>query len=267
MGRFLIIGVVIVLLMLLAMGALPKAVGRRIARPPNVAKTPRPGLAEPLDTLTSVDIETAILGAKAVHDELLDEAADLVHQARGAHHESLFLLDHAAAKVADALAARADSFPALILQGEIGVARVEYLDGAGALESLEAAAASFSAARDVRRGVIDATIGLGWSHLERGHRLEGAEAEAAYAAAAETFAAGFESAPQNVHVVRGWGLAIDGIRRSQGADRTSGEEWVERYYRALRVHQGGSHELFEWFRALGSAAEPLRLPMPQIRDI
>jgi len=259
----LVTGMAVTLAWLFFTEVLPKMAARRAFR----------ALEQPLTTLPAVegrhaiDAEKSFASSKHTHDVFVGEAADLVRQSRGAGLFTTNLLEQAADKVADAVKLRPGSFAANLLAGEIRVKRAMLSGDSDAVTLLEEAAAYFATASDAKRGIIDAYVGRGWAHLERAYRLDGDEAVAAYFAAAEAFDAGFSASPQNLFVLRGWGLSIDGATRLLGDDAASVQDAEATYRLALAEHRGGDHELHDWYATLRSADEPARAPMPALRDL
>lgn len=262
----LITGVLISLIWFIATEVFPRSVARRAARPPDDPLTELPERAA-LHDVVAVSAETALASSKRAHDAFVSDASDLEHQARGAGLFAASLLEQASAKLDDAISLRPGSFVALMLSGEVLVKRSLTVGREEAVALLQQAAVQFARARESKPGVIDAYIGKGWANLECGHLLSGEEAVEKYGAAADAFSSGFEVSPQNLHILRGWGLAVDGMARAGGmtGDVVVGEE--ERYREALAAHRGGDHELHAWFAALRGSDEPVRLSMPQLRDI
>lgn len=243
---------------------LPHQAAERAARPPDQPLTTLPGVEN--QPFIPVDAETALLSSKSTHDTFLKEADDLILQARVAGMFADNLLAEAAEKVADAIKLRPGSFAGNLMAGEIAMKRAELAEKAEALPLLEAAAVSFATAAETKKGVIDTYVGRAWAHLERAHRLEGDKAAAAYLDASDVFLKGFRVSPQNLFILRGWGIAVDGLARILG-DRAEVVIAAEEGYRlALAEHRGGDHELHQWFAGIRSAEEPPRMPMPAVRD-
>jgi hypothetical protein len=243
---------------------LPRKAAERAARPPEQTLTTIPGIAN--QPIIAVDVETSLTSTKVTHDVFLAEADDLLLQARSAGLFADTLLAEAADKVADAAKLRPGSFAANLMAGEIGVKRAMLTEGPEAIALLEQAAVSFATASETKKGVIDAYVGRAWAHLERAHRLEGDVAAAAYLDASEVFLRGFRASPQNLFILRGWGIAIDGLARTIG-DRAAPVIAAEDAYRlALAEHRGGDHELHQWYAEMRAAEATLRMPMPAVRD-
>lgn len=243
---------------------LPRKAAERAARPHEQTLTTLPGVEN--QPVIPVDVETSLTSAKTTHDVFLREADDLILQSRTAGLFAENLLAEAAEKAGDAVKMRPGSFAANLLCGEIGVKRAMLSEGEEAVALLEQAAVSFATASETKKGVVDAYVGRGWAHLERAHRLEGQNAAAAYLDASEVFLRGFRASPQNLFILRGWGIAIDGLARQLG-DRAAPVTAAEDGYRlALAEHRGGDHELHEWYAGVRAADEPLRMPMPAVRD-
>ena len=243
---------------------LPRMAANRAARRPEQPLTQLPG-DERLPPIP-IDAETQLSTNKMTHDVFLREADELILAARSAGLFADNLLAEAAEKAGDAVKLRPGSFDANLMSGEIAVKRALLAGAEEAIPLLESAAVHFATASEAKKGVIDTYVGRGWAHLERGHRLEGEQAAAAYLDAADVFLRGFRVSPQNLFILRGWGIAIDGLARILG-DRADAVTAAEESYRlALAEHRGGDHELFEWFAGIRAADEPVRIPMPTVRD-
>ncbi|MCP4966297.1 MAG: hypothetical protein GY926_13825 [bacterium] len=241
----------------------PKMAATRAARPPEQPLTTLPGEEEPV---SGVDAERSMMSSKMTHDIFVGEATDLVLQSRTAGLFTDDLLAQAAEKAADAIKLREGSFDGNLLAGEIAMKRAMLAQDDDALGLLEYAAVRFATATETKKGVIDTYVGRGWAHLERAYRLDGDAAAAAYMDASDVFLGGFRASPQNLFILRGWGLAIDGLGRTLG-DRSAPVLAAEEGYRlALAEHRGGDHELHEWFATVRGADEPVRIPMPAVRD-
>lgn len=242
---------------------LPRKAADRASRPPEQPLTTLPGVEKPI---IAVDAEAALTSTKLTHDVFLSEADDLMLQARGAGLFADNLLAEAAEKAGDAAKIRPGSFAANMVLGEIGVKRAMLVPGSEAITLLEQAAVSFANASETKKGVIDAYVGRAWSHLERAYRLDPEAAAPAFLDASEVFLKGFRVNPQNLFILKGWGLAIDGLARILG-DRAAPVEAAEDGYRlALAEHRGGDHELHQWYAGIRAADEPVRMPMPTVRD-
>jgi hypothetical protein len=242
----------------------PKMAATRAARPPEQPLTTLPGVED--QPTFVVDAERSMMSTKMTHDVFVAEAADLVLQSRTAGLFTENLLADAAEKAADAIKLREGSFDANLLAGEIAMKRAMLAQGDDAIGLLEYAAVRFASATETKKGVIDAYVGRGWAHLERAYRLEGNAAAAAYMDASDVFLKGFRASPQNLFILRGWGLAIDGLGRTLG-DRAAPVVATEEGYRlALAEHRGGDHELHDWFATVRGADEPVRIAMPAVRD-
>lgn len=244
---------------------LPKLMARRAARPPEVATTILPGVEN--QPIIAVDIEKSLESSKHTHDVFVSEASDLVLQSRGAGLFAGDLLEQAADKVDDAVKLRPGSFTANLLAGEIGVRRALIAESVEGVQLLEQAVVSFATASGAKKGVIDAYVGRGWAHLERAYRLEEEAASAAFLDAATVFLSGFRASPQNLFILRGWGLAIDGVARLLGEDAPPVRDAEDAYRLALAEHRGGDHELHAWYAGVRAAERPPRIPMPALRDL
>jgi len=243
----------------------PKMMARRAARPPEVPMTVLPGADN--QPIIAVDIEKSLESSKHTHDVFVSEASDLVLQSRGAGLFTGNLLEQAAEKVNDAVKLRPGSFDANLLAGEIGVKRALLAEAVDGVQLLEQAVVHFATASETKKGLIDAYVGRGWAHLEQAYRLEDDVAGTAFLDAAAVFQEGFGVHPQNLFILRGWGLAIDGAARLMGDDTVLVTDVEDGYRLALAEHRGGDHELHEWYAGVRSADEPLRIPMPALRDL
>jgi hypothetical protein len=81
------------------------------------------------------------------------------------------------------------------------------------------------------------------------------------------FLKGFRVSPQNLFILRGWGLAIDGLARLIGETAEPVRAAEESYRLALAEHRGGDHELHAWYAEIRAADEVERMPMPAVRDL
>ena len=215
----------------------------------------------------AVSIEKSLESSKHTHDVFVSEASDLVLQSRGAGLFTGNLLEQAAEKVDDAVKLRPGSFDANLLAGEIAVKRALLAEAVDGVELLEEAAMRFATASEAKKGLIDAYVGRGWAHLERAYRLKDDVAGAAFLDAAATFQEGFGVHPQNLFVLRRWGLAIDGVARLMGDDAAPVRDAEDSYRLALAEHRGGDHELRGWYAGVRAADKPSRIPMPGLRDL
>lgn len=243
---------------------LPRMASNRAARKPEQPLTHLPG-DETLPPIP-IDAETQLTNTKLTHDVFLQEADELILGSRSAGMFAANMLEEAADKAGDAVKIRPGSFDANLMSGEIAMKRAVLMEPTEAIPLFEKAAVYFATASETKKGVIDTYVGRAWAHLERGHRLEGEQAAAAYLDAADVFLRGFRVSPQNLFILRGWGIAVDGLARILG-DRAPVVVAAEEGYRlALAEHRGGDHELFDWFVGIRAAEEPVRMPMPAVRD-
>ena len=247
----------------------PRMMAERVSRPEEQTLTRLPGIEDhpELQPIIPVDADKAIESTKHTHDIFLSEASDLVLQARTAGLFAGETLAEAAAKAGDAVKIRPGSFAANMLAGEIGVKRALLVEGAEAVGLLEEAAIRFATATETKKGVIDAYVGRAWAHLERAYRLEDTAASAAFLDASEVFLKGFRVNPQNLFILRGWGLAIDGMARIIGEGSAPVGAAEDAYRLALAEHRNGDHELHEWYAGIRATDEPVRIPMPPVRDL
>lgn len=265
-GRWIVIAVVVSLGFFGLRNWLPKAAGRRVAeRGSIVGPALKPTFEEQALRRTGPDL--ANLANRQLHDEMVAEAIKLKLRARsGDVAERLTTLDRAINKTQDALTARPESYEGTKLLAELhlDVALLEATPSSVA--GLEQAAQLFEKASSFRLGVIDNYVGRGWSYLQM-TRVD-PEFSAVYGEkAAMAFAAGFVRAQQNVWVLRGWGLAIDRFARSAESDRAKFEELEAAYRSALGQHRSGQHDLFDWYEGVRSAAEPVWIDVPTLRDV
>ena len=265
LSEFLIAGILLTLGWFFFTEVLPRWMASRAAKPPEQQLTTLPGVEK--QPIIPIDAEASIESNRITHDAFLSEAAELVLQARGAELFTADLLEQAAEKAGDAIKLRPGSFNANMLAGEIGVKRAMIAAEPEATVLLEEAAVRFATATETKKGVIDAYVGRGWCHLERAQRLEGDRAAAAYLDAAEVFLKGFRVSPQNLFILRGWGLAIDGLARQIGETAEPVLAAEDSYRLALAEHRGGDHELHAWYAEIRAADEPARMAMPAVRDL
>jgi hypothetical protein len=248
---------------------LPRIVANRATRPEEQTLTRLPGIEDQpaLQPIIAIDADKAIESTKHTHDVFVSEASDLILQSRTAGLFATEMLSEAAEKAGDAVRIRPGSFAANMLAGEIGVKQALLTEGAEAIAFLEEAAVRFATATETKKGVIDAYVGRGWAHLERAYRLEASAASAAFLDASEVFLKGFRVSPQNLFILRGWGLAIDGMARLLGDDSAPVRAAEDGYRLALAEHRGGDHELHAWYAGIRAADDPPRMPMPAVRDL
>ena len=265
LSEFLIAGILLTLGWFFFTEVLPRWMADRAAKPPEQPLTTLPGVEE--QPIIAIDAEASIESSRATHDAFLSEASDLILQARGAELFTADLLEQAAEKAQDAIKLRPGSFNANMLAGEIGVKRAMIADTTEAIGLLEESAVRFATATETKKGVIDAYVGRGWSHLERARRLDDDRAASAYLDAAEVFLKVFRVSPQNLFILRGWGMAIDGLARVIGDTAESVRAAEDAYRLALAEHRGGDHELHAWYAEIRAADEPAQMQMPAVRDL
>jgi hypothetical protein len=243
---------------------LPQMVARRAARAPQQLLTVLPG--DDRQVPLPIDVETQLNTAKMTHDRFLREAEELLLSSRGAGLFADSMLAEAAEKAGDAVKLRPGSFDGNMMCGEIAVKRALRAGTGEASGLLQQAAGHFAAAGEVKKGVVDPYVGRGWAHLERADRLAGDEAAAAYLDATAAFAEGFRVNPHNLFVLRGWGMAVDGLARTRGNRAPEVIAAEESYRLALAEHRSGDHELHEWYATIRESKEPVRMPIPAVRD-
>lgn len=259
----LIVGGVVVLVYLLVGNARARSAARQAVRPSGEPLTTMPGRGTARDVHLPV-VDPVSEAAGAAPDDLVAEATDLVLQARTGDLFTAKLLEDAQERLDEALVGCPGSYPALILSGEISVKRALLGSRNEALDSLMAAVEHFEGAIRSKPGISDSYVGLGWSHLHRAERLDGDASGEAYRAAIAAFGRGFETSPQNVNVLRGWGYAVAGLHDLGVVGPDAGED---RYRAALQVHRNGDHELHAWFGHLRDEAPRPVAPLPLLREI
>ncbi|MCP3975899.1 MAG: hypothetical protein GY720_15570 [bacterium] len=263
---FIVIGVVISLAVLGLRTWAPKAAARRVAeRGSIVGPALKPSYEESALNRSAVDMQN--LANRQLHDDMLAEALKLKLRARsGSLDERIHTLDRATSKVEDALTARPRSYEGTKLSAELHLDRAQLMDGEATVAPLQIAATLFAEAASLRLGVIDNYVGEGWSYLLMTEKdPEWASTYAVKAAAA--LSAGFARAPQNVWVLRGWGVAIDRYARSVRSDQAQLAALEADYTAALNEHRGGQHDLFDWYRQVRAASRPMWVDVPPIRDV
>lgn len=248
---------------------LPRMVADKAGRTPEQTLTRLPEVQDQpaLQPIIEIDADQALESNRLTHDIFISEASDLVLQSRSAGLFAADLLEEASVKVGDAVRMRPGSFDANMLAGEIAVKRALLCEGAEAVTLLEQAAVLFATATETKKGVIDAYVGRAWAHLERAYRVAEEAAAAAFLDSSEVFLKGFRVSPQNLFILKGWGLAIDGLARTVGDDAAAVRAAEDGYRLALAEHRGGDHELHAWYAGVRSADEPVRMPMPAVRDL
>ncbi len=266
LGRWIIIGVGVSLLLLGLRTWLPKAAGRRVAeRGSIVGPALKPTYEQQAMRRTGADMQH--VANRQLHDDMVADAVKLKLRARtGDRAERLDTLDRAISKVEDALTARPQSYEGTKLLGELHLDRAFLNESLEAVAELEQAAQLFQQASSYRLGVIDNYIGRAWCYLQM-TRVDPDYAATYAEKAAAAFSAGFERAKQNVWVLRGWGLAIDRYARSGQAEAARLADLESQYRRALAEHRGGQHDLFDWYSQARRAADPLWIEVPPLRDV
>jgi hypothetical protein len=261
LGWGLVVSVITGLALLLALTALPRMRGDRVRQQPQPRRPPAGGNDDDAPVLMpGPTTEQQLLNAKQAHDDLLAEALDFWRQARGHHHESVFLLERALAKVDDAQDARPDSFDATKLTADLQLDLAQEVEPEQTVAHLEAAVAVYEAAIGYRRGNIDSHVGLGWALMLLAHRT-GAPADCA--AAVAVFERAAEVSPRNLHVLRGWGVALDGLLRVVPDDA---DEAVVRYRKVVGEHPVAGRDLDGEFYERRRAEAWVIPPVPPRRD-
>ena len=259
-----IIGTVVLSLFMVGLRSwAPKAGARRVAeRGTLVGAATRPTFQE--ESLARSGLEMQNLANRRLHDDMLEEASRMKLRARaGDVDERAATVLRAIHKVEDALVARPGSYEGTKLLGELFLDLALLDPSPAAVAPLQRAAELFAEAGDLRKGVIDNYIGRGWSYL----RMCDVDPEfaATYAPkAVDAFAAGFARVPQNVWVLRGWGLALDRLARSADPDPDDIAAGESSFRDALRAHRSGEHDLSSWYSQIRSAATPVWLDVPPI---
>ncbi len=257
-------GIIVTLGWLFFTRVVPRKAAERAARPYEQRLSTLPDVED--QPVIPVDADTTIASTKHTHDVFLSEADELILSSRGAGLFAENLLAEAAEKIDDAVKLRPGSYNANLMAGEVSYKRAMLAEGADGIPLLEAAAVYFAQASEAKKGVIDTYVGRAWAHLERAQRLEGDAAAAAFLDSAEVFLKGFRVSPQNLFILRGWGIAIDGMARTLGAESAPVVAAEEGYRLALAEHRGGDHELHQWFAQIRAAEQPTQMPMPAVRD-
>ena len=265
LGRWLIISVGVSLLIFGLRFWLPKAGARRVAeRGSIVGPATKPSYDEQIQKRTGADMQN--LANRKLHDDMLLEAVKLKTRARtGSQEERLLAINRALEKTKDALTARPDSYEGTKLLAELHLDRALISEDQASVADLEQAAQFFEKASSYRLGVIDNYVGRGWSYLQM-TRVDPEFTHVFAEKAAIALAAGFERAQMNVWIMRGWGLAIDRLARSDQHDPAKLTELEGAYRSALGQHRSGQHDLFDWYAGVRRASEPQWIDVPPLRD-
>ncbi len=260
LGWGMVISVVFGLVLLLVLKVLPRTRGDRMRQPakPQTPPSPHEDLG-PLPVQLPAT-EQRILNAKQAHDDLLAEARAFERQARGHHHESVFLMDRALAKANDAMDVRPDSFDATKFIADLQLNLAQEVPTDESQPHLEAAIAAYNEAIGMRFGNVDCHVGLAWSRMLLAQQTQD-PADAAAAVAAFERAA--EVSPRNLYILRGWAASLDGFTRivPDGGDEATG-----RYRKVVADHPLAGRDLDEEFYARRRAAEWVIPPVPPLRD-
>lgn len=262
-GWGLVISVVTGLVILLALTVLPKARSERMRQSPQ--PQPRRPQTEAEDESVPVVMpapttEQQVLNAKQAHDDLLAEAVDFWRQSRGHHHESVFLMQRALGKVDDAQNVRPASFDATKLAADIQLDLAQDVEPDERTVPLEAAIAGYETTIGYRRGNVDSHVGLGWARM----MLARETADPADAAAAvAVFERAAETSPRNLHLLRGWGAALDGLLR---VVPDAGDDAVTRYRMVVAEHPMAGRDLETEFYERRRAETWVIPPVPPLRD-
>lgn len=203
------------------------------------------------------------LRQKEVHDEMVTGAARLLTLARTHDARSMGNLDEADEKIEEALMLRPDSFEALRLRAEIAIARAGLVPVGDKAGIYEVAAGHFDAVIDMRKGIPDLYNGLAWSWLGVA-RYDPARSEA-ITNALGAFQAGHQVSPGNLWTIKGWGSAVDIMRRQDHPDAPVAVAQYESMMATLRGPAASAAA--EFFAEVASAPEATWLPVPALRDI
>jgi tetratricopeptide (TPR) repeat protein len=260
-GSWIFIGILATLGGLIVRFWVPQALRAKIRRTGGVV-----GSDEPERPAVASEIlppaPSKALQQKDVHDELLRDVVKLVNLSRARDAQSLSNLDDADEKLAEALLLRPDGFEATRLLAEVAIARAQLVDPLARVAAHEEAARRFDAALDLRKGIADLYIGLGWSWL--GVMQHDPIRADAPVAALGAFVAGHETSRGNLWLLKGWGTAVDiMVRRSH----PQAEQALAQYEAALGRLTGPASIAVEWFSTIRAGGEPTWLPVPPLRDV
>lgn len=260
-GSWIFIGILATLAGLILRVWVPQALRAKIRRTGGVI-----GSDEPERPAVTPDIlppaPSKALRQKDVHDELLRDAVKLLNLSRARDAQSVANLEAAEEKLAEALLLRPDGFDATRLRAEVAIARAQLLEPSDRVEAYEEAARRFEAGLDLRKGIPDLYIGLGWSWL--GVMQHAPERSDAPVAALGAFVAGHETSRGNLWLLKGWGTVVDIMARRA---HPQAEKALAQYEAALGRLTGPATIAREWFATTRAAAEPAWLPVPPLRDV
>ena len=260
-GSWIFIGILATLAGLIVRIWVPQALRAKIRRTGGVV-----GSDEPERPAVAPEIlpppPSKALQQKDVHDELLRDALKLLNLSRARDVQSLSNLDEADEKLAEALLLRPDGFDATRLQAEVAIARAQLVDPAARVAAYEEAARRFDGALDLRKGIPDLYIGLGWSWL--GIMQHDPTRADAPVAALGAFVAGHETSRGNLWLLKGWGTVVDVMVRRSHPQATAA---LAQYQAALDRLTGPAVIAREWFAATRAGVEEAWLPVPPLRDV
>lgn len=232
--------------------ALPGAVRRRTMQPlqPEATDDDRRAAAP----VHHVESEVAMVSALTVHhDRIVEAHSNLVEARVGTHAERMQSLDRAELLLDEAMAARADSPDAAELMAHVHYQRFELAEDPEQQEAwLRRAADWFLRTTELRPSDLDPYLGSGATWIELAYRWTGPQALEAFDLAAAAYEKAFPMARNNVNLMKGWGIAIDGLyeHRLEPDGDVRYEARRAAFEDALGRHRGGNHDLNEWFAEL-----------------
>lgn len=202
------------------------------------------------------------LHQKEVHDELLRDAVRLLNLSRARDAESLVNLGTAEEKVREALVLRPDGYESTRLLADLAIARAQLLPESERAAAFEHAANCFDATLDLRKGITDLYIGLGWAWL--GVMQYQASRRDAPIAALAAFTAGHATSRGNLWLIKGWGTTVDAMVRRNHPDAQAA---LTQYEAALDTLPGPAAASRTWFEELRSGPATVWLAVPPLRDV
>ena len=237
----------------------PREAGRRARRIPAASVHSHDDVPERDPLEPRVDVETAMVAALSVHGDRIEAAHKQLLEARvGTVEERRASLDRALLLLEEATTARPDSHDAAEGRAHVHLALAEIVEDPAEQDAeLRRSAEAFLATTQLRPRELDAYLGAGAVWIRLGRRWDGAQAGEAFDIAAATYERAFEQARNNVALIRGWVVALDGLQRI-GSDTYPKRRTV--FDQALTTHRGGDHDLAAWARAVLTAAEPPAVP-------
>ncbi len=260
-GTWIFIGILVTLAGLIVRVWVPQAMRAKIRRTGGVI-----GSDEPERPAVAPEIlpppPSKALQQKDVHDELLRDAVKLLNLSRARDAQSLDNLDRADEKLAEALLLRPDGYEATRLQADVAIARAQLVPLQQKVAAFEEAARRFDATLDLRKGIPDLYLGLGWSWL--GVMEHDPARDDAAVAALGAFTAGHATSRGNLWLLKGWGTTVDVMVRRSHADA---ERARVQYETALDRLTGPAVVIREWFAETQANLQPTWLPVPPLRDV